>query len=66
MRTPTGDYRIDHFNKYGERIDGASAQASSLMESHQKAADLKPADAHSYTVMRCVFNSLDSKYSTHV
>lgn len=66
MRTPTGDYRIDYFNKYGERIQGGSVLATSFMESHQKAQDCRPVGAHSYAVMRCLFNSLDSKDSVHV
>lgn len=59
MRTPTGDYRIDYFNKYGERLHGDARQASSLMQAHMIAVNSKPNGAESYTVMRCVFNSLD-------
>jgi len=62
MRTPTGQYRIDYFNTYGERISGTAEQAFSLMQSHEKAADtlqLPGMKGASYTVMRCLFNSLD-------
>ncbi|MGZ8164098.1 MAG: hypothetical protein ACXW04_01160 [Methylobacter sp.] len=62
MRTPTGDYRIDFFNKYGEQIRGESMIAPSLVRSHAMAIDNLQCPgmlAASYTVMRCVFNSLD-------
>lgn len=61
MRTPTGEYRVDFFNKYGERIQGMELQAGALKDAHFCAeAQLKRADTVcSYTVMRCLFNSLD-------
>jgi len=59
MRTPTGEYRIDYFNKYGERIQGWSKLASSLSMAHRAAAESAPAESTSYTLHRCVFNSLD-------
>jgi hypothetical protein len=62
MRTPTGKYRIDFFNKYGERIVGESMIADSLTTSHEIARASLPlpdVEATSYTIQRCVFNSLD-------
>ncbi len=61
MRTPTGEYRVDFFNKYGERIRGAELQASAYKDAHFCAqAQLEQVETvHSYTVMRTLFNSLD-------
>jgi hypothetical protein len=62
MRVPTGQYRIDFFNQYGERLRGESLIGDSLMQSHQIANDMMPmldGNLSSYTIMRCVFNSLD-------
>jgi len=61
MRTPTGDYRIDYHDKYGERIPGASenakcfTQAQSLAKAYQAENEI----AASYMIMRCIYNSLD-------
>jgi len=62
MRTPTGDYRIDYFNKFGERVPGISIIESSLTAAKETAVNPWPLpvhEAYSYTIMRCVFNSLD-------
>lgn len=61
MRTPTGGYRVDFFNKYGERIQGMELQASAMEDALFCAeAQLKRDDTVcSYTVMRCIYNSLD-------
>lgn len=62
MRVPTGQYRIDFFNLYGERLRGESLIGESLMQSHQIANDMLPmldGKPTSFTIMRCLFNSLD-------
>lgn len=62
MRVPTGQYRIDFFNKFGERLRGESLIGDSIMHSHKIAKGSMPlleGKPYSYTVMRCVFNSLD-------
>ncbi len=62
MRTPTGEYRVDFFDKYGKRIVGTSLIAHSFKQSSEFAEDrlLVPCMyEHSYTISRCVFNSLD-------
>ena len=62
MRTPTGEYRVDFFDKYGKRIPGVSLVAVTLRQSHDAARDrlLVPRMyEHSYSITRTVFNSLD-------
>lgn len=62
MRTPTGDCRVDFFNKYGERIRGVELQALALKDCHWCPAErLKEPGmlGASYTIMRTIFNSLD-------
>jgi hypothetical protein len=62
MRTPTGDYRIDYFNKCGERIAGISIIEKCLTSAIEVAQDPWPIPTYgaaSFTVMRCVLNSLD-------
>jgi hypothetical protein len=61
MRTPTGQYRIDYHNKYGERLNGTGKLAQSIVASHRVAEANWPDEADSYTVHLCVFNSLDKK-----
>ena len=63
MRTVTGEYRIDFFDKYGKRCVGLSLQARTLGQATEAAKgrllDEEFSEA-SYTIMRCVFNSLDA------
>jgi len=62
MRTPVGDYRIDFYNRYGERLAGHSVLARSLMsalESAKENMESESGEAVSYTIARCLFNSLD-------
>lgn len=64
MRVPTGSYRIDFFNKYGERLAGESLIGDSLTQSHVIAKDMLPmldGNPASYTIQRCVYNSLDKE-----
>jgi len=71
MRTPVGDYRIDFYNRYGERMVGHSVLAGSLTSSHEVSKESGELDLDSegvsYTVMRCLFNSLDpdSQHNLH-
>ncbi len=60
MRTKTGEYRIDFFNQYGERISG-SKTAENLGATHAIASVKAPEKAKSYTIFRCIFNSLDDE-----
>jgi hypothetical protein len=63
MRTPVGDYRIDFYNRYGERLPGRSLLAKSLIAAHETAqtsGELVTGDSVSYTINRCLFNSLDA------
>lgn len=61
MRTPTGDYRIDFHDKYGERISGVSQNAKCFTHAQTlaKAYQAENEVAASYTIMRCIYNSLD-------
>jgi len=62
MRVPTGQYRIDFFNRYGERLRGESLIGDSLMQAQRIGSDMLPmldGNPTSYTIMRCLFNSLD-------
>jgi hypothetical protein len=58
MRTKTGDYRIDFFDKYGERMADAET-ATNLGAAHAVASVKAPDEANSYTIFRCIYNSLD-------
>jgi lysozyme family protein len=59
MRTPTGEYRIDFFNKYGERLTGVAEPATSFTQAMTIGKEALTGDKASFTVMRCVHNSLD-------
>lgn len=61
MRTPTGEYRIDYFNKYGKHLPQFTQIAGSLTAAHKVALDNMPLDAARYTIMRCLFNLLDKE-----
>jgi hypothetical protein len=61
MRTITGEYRIDFFDKYGKRCVGLSMTAFTLRQANDAAkVRLMELPDASYTIMRCVFNSLDT------
>lgn len=67
MRTPVGDYRIDFYNRYGERMAGCSLLAGSITSAHEAAKESGELDQDSegvsYTIIRCLFNSLDAAAS---
>ena len=70
MRTPVGDYRVDFYNRYGEMLTGHSVLAGSLMSAHETAKEnmeSETGEAVSYTITRCLFNSLnsDSAHNLH-
>ena len=58
MRTPTGDYRIDYYDRDGEVIEGISIHEKCLTSAIEVAQGPWPIPTHgaaSFTVMRCVF-----------
>jgi len=58
----TGEYRIDCFDAGGQLIPEASFPESSLCRARQlgeRQLKLHLGHAVSFTVMRCIFNSLD-------
>ena len=64
MRTPTGQYRIDFYDKYGQRLADKSKNCETLTESMRQAMDKKKLYKdiiHSYTISRVIYNSLDKE-----
>lgn len=62
-RVNTGDYRIDFYDRYGGRLKLLETQSRSFTESQAKGYHVlkENEEAHSFTVVRQVFNSLDER-----
>lgn len=66
MNTASGGFWVDFYNSSGERIAGASVWAESLEHAHGQADKCWPQGdgdrrGASYTVNRCLFNSLQTE-----
>ncbi len=63
MRIPTGDYRVVFFDKYGGKLKLLEATTVSMTSGIEKGNHVVDTneEAHSFIVLRQVFNSLDER-----